>query len=99
MRVFLGDPAAPQHGYGPMKRCNYDSGKVYGILARLHDAGWLERTRDADPESDGPQRVRYRLRPETVETARPLVSDVFDPLADKQPAGSRRPRPALGGAF
>jgi PadR family transcriptional regulator, regulatory protein PadR len=89
LRVFLANPDAPQYGYGLMKITNFDSGKVYGILARLHDAGWLERTREPDPESGGPARVRYWLRPDGVEMARALVAEADD-VPRTEPALQRR---------
>lgn len=77
LNAFLKDVAAPQYGYGLMQSTGFSSGKVYQILARLVTAGWLERRDDpsATPETGGPPRITYTLRPEAVPMARRMVHE------------------------
>jgi len=81
------------YGYELMQATGFNSGKVYQVLARLTSAGWLDRfdNPDASPESGGPPRITYRLRPEAVPAARRLVREA---QADFAPAGASRARGA-----
>jgi DNA-binding PadR family transcriptional regulator len=77
------------YGYELMQETGYGSGKVYSILMRLVNAGWLERLNnpDARPESGGPPRITYQLRPEAVPAARRLIAEARKEFA---PARKRR---------
>lgn len=77
------------YGYELMQKTDFSSGKVYSILLRLVNAGWLDRldNPDARPESGGPPRVTYRLQPEAVPAARRLVAEARKEFA---PARKRR---------
>lgn len=77
------------YGYELMQVTGYSSGKVYQILARLFNAGWLDRfdNPNASPESGGPPRITYQLRPDAVPGARRLVLEAQQEFA---PAKRRR---------
>lgn len=88
LRCFVEDADEPRYGYELMTLTGFPSGKVYPILARLHAAGWLDRTRDSSSATDGrPPRVQYRLKPERVPLVRQELAAAHSP--DKT---SLRPR-------
>jgi PadR family transcriptional regulator, regulatory protein PadR len=95
LQVFLSDLEEPQHGYKIIKATGYSGAKTYGVLARLHTAGWLDRYDDphASPQSGGPPRITYRLRGDAVPKARRLLAEAQKELA---PAPARRR--TIGGA-
>jgi hypothetical protein len=103
LRAFLDDLEEPQHGYKLMKATGYSGAKTYDVLARLHAAGWLDRTTDphatpntdphATPKSNGPARVTYRLRGDAVPKARRLLVQ-----AQKELAPTPARRRTIGGA-
>ncbi len=97
LQVFLADVGQDQYGYGLMQATDFSSAKVYQILARLSKAGWLDRFDNpgATPESDGPPRITYRLRPEAVRAARHLVADTQEELSPRARRVRAR-RTALG---
>jgi DNA-binding PadR family transcriptional regulator len=83
------------YGYELMQETGYSSGKVYSILLRLVDAGWLDRRNnpDASPESGGPPRITYQLQPEAVPAARRLVAEAlkeFAPVRKRRSSGAVR---------
>jgi PadR family transcriptional regulator PadR len=88
--AFIEDPSEARYGYGLMQATGYKSGKVYQILTRLMNAGWLHRHDDpnATPESGGPPRITYTLKAEAVPLARRLVNEA---RAEVAPAKGRRP--------
>jgi len=86
------------YGYELMRETDFASSKVYAILVRLDDAGWLDRRTDPDarPESGGPPRNTFQLKPEAVPAARRLVAEAqkeFAPTRKRRLAGVVR---ALG---
>jgi hypothetical protein len=89
LRVFLDGPDQPQHGYALMKATGYSGAKTYGVIARLHAAGWLDRLDDPDasPQSGGPPRITYRLRGDAVPQARRLIAETQKEFA---PSPARR---------
>ncbi len=99
LKAFLDDLGEPKHGYGLMRETGFSSAKVYQILARLTSAGWLDRFDDpsASPETGGPPRITYRMRPDKVRKARHIVAEAQREFA---PATGRRrergPAHALG---
>jgi PadR family transcriptional regulator PadR len=93
LRIFLEDPSKTRHGFELMKATSFPSGKLYPILARLAQAGWLERKReDIDPVAAGrPARYLYRINPEGVESARLGLAEVSRAHLRVTP----KPRPAF----
>lgn len=89
VKEFVDNVGEPQYGYGLMQATGFSSAKIYGILGRLRDAGWLDRNDDpsARPESGGPPRVTYQLRSEAVRPARLMVAEAQNEFA---PAPKRR---------
>lgn len=72
VREFLVDPTEPRHGYDLMQATGYPSGKLYPVLAKLVNAGWLVREEEhIDPAREGrPARRLYRLSERGIEAAR-----------------------------
>jgi PadR family transcriptional regulator, regulatory protein PadR len=99
LTIFLADVSEPRYGYGLMRATGYSSGKVYQIVARLVSAGWLDRldNPDATPESGGPPRITYRLRPAAVPMARRMVTDAQKDVAAATAPRRTRRRIAAGG--
>jgi DNA-binding PadR family transcriptional regulator len=71
LREFVADASAPRYGYELMQLTGFASGKLYPILARLQQAGWVSREReDIDSVRVGrPARYLYRLTPRGAEAA------------------------------
>lgn len=93
LQVFLDDVGQNRYGYGLMQSTKYSSAKVYQILARLTKAGWLDRFDDPDasPETGGPPRITYKLRPEAVRAARHLVAETQQEISPvSRPSRGRR---------
>ena len=69
---FLTDPSQPRYGYDLMQATGYPSGKLYPVLAKLVNAGWLDREQEQiDPAREGrPARRLYRLSERGIEAAR-----------------------------
>lgn len=83
------------YGYELMQLTGFSSSKVYSILLRLVEAGWLDRldNPDASPDSGGPPRVTYGIRPEAVPAARRLVAEArkeFAPARKRRATGAVR---------
>lgn len=95
---FIGDVTDDQYGFKLMKKTDFSSAKVYQILARLTAAGWIDRFDDpsATPESGGPPRITYRLRPEAVPAARRLVREAREEFAPPRRERVRGAARALG---
>jgi len=77
LREFLSTPRSARYGYDLMRATGYASGKLYPILARLVDAGWLTKEReDIDPAyARRPARYLYRLTEQgAVDSQRELAS-------------------------
>lgn len=71
LREFIADASEPHYGYELMQLTGFPSGKLYPILTRLQQAGWISREReDIDTAKAGrPARYLYRLTPHGAETA------------------------------
>lgn len=72
LRTFLNDVSEPRYGYELMRLTGFPSGKLYPILARLQQAGWLIREQEqVDPAAAGrPARRLYRLSADGIQAAR-----------------------------
>jgi PadR family transcriptional regulator, regulatory protein PadR len=83
LREFLSDPARPRYGYELMGCTQFPSGKLYPVLARLVDAGWLAREREEiDAAQAGrPARYFYRLTEEGAAGAERELSGLSEQLA------------------
>jgi DNA-binding PadR family transcriptional regulator len=92
LREFLSDPVQPRYGYELMNCTQFPSGKLYPVLARLVDAGWLVREReDIDAaQARRPARYFYRLTEEGAVAAELELSGLSEQLAPP-----RRQRPHL----
>jgi PadR family transcriptional regulator, regulatory protein PadR len=90
LREFLADPSRARYGYDLMQATGYASGKLYPILARLVDAGWLAREReDIDPARAGrPARFFYRLTDQGAQGAECELAALSEQLAPLPPARS-----------
>jgi DNA-binding PadR family transcriptional regulator len=100
LREFLANVHRPRYGYDLMQVTGYPSGKLYPILARLVEAGWLIREQeDIDCARAGrPARYLYRLNEEGAQaTQRALaaISEQLAPPASEQLAPPRRPQSDL----
>jgi DNA-binding PadR family transcriptional regulator len=86
LQLFLDDLTAPQWGYSIMAATNYPSGKVYQILERLDDAGWLTR-HDAGPKArdTGQKRITYTMTAEAV----PMIRRALTESDQREQSGSR----------
>ena len=71
LREFVADASEPRYGYELMQLTGFPSGKLYPILTRLQQAGWVSREReDIDTAKAGrPARYLYRLTPRGAEAA------------------------------
>ena len=89
---FLSDLDRPRYGYDLIEATGYPSGKIYPILGRLTDAGWLIRQReDIDPAAAGrPARFTYRLSQEAAVAARRELGMIAVQLSPQPVMRSRR---------
>src|SRR5690348_16117310 len=71
LREFVADASEPRYGYELMQLTGFPSGKLYPILTRLQQAGWVNREREPiDTAKAGrPARYLYRLTPRGAEAA------------------------------
>lgn len=83
LREFLADLSRPRYGYELMKLTKFPSGKLYPVLSRLVDAGWLIREReDIDASEAGrPARYMYRLSEEGAVAAQHELAGLSEQLA------------------
>jgi PadR family transcriptional regulator, regulatory protein PadR len=83
LREFLADPAQPRYGYELMSCTGFASGKLYPVLGRLVDAGWLTREReDIDAVKAGrPPRYFYRLTENGADAAERELSGLSEQLS------------------
>jgi len=72
LRLFLEDVTSPRYGYELMRATGFPSGKLYPILLRLEQAGWLTKEQESvDPHEEGrPPRRLYRLTASGADAAR-----------------------------
>jgi PadR family transcriptional regulator len=91
LREFLSDPAQPRYGYELMNCTQFPSGKLYPVLARLVEAGWLVREREEiDAAQAGrPARYFYRLTEEGAVAAERELSGLSEQLAPPRQPGPR----------
>ena len=91
LREFLSDPSRSRYGYDLMKCTGFPSGKVYPVLGRLVDAGWLVREREDIDASQAarPARYLYRLTEQGAAAAERELSGLSEQLA--LPAHQRSP--------
>jgi len=75
--VLLADADAEWYGLSLSKRSGLKPGTIYPILARLLEAGWVERRwEDIDPAQEGrPKRRLYRLTRIGVPAARAAIAE------------------------
>lgn len=87
LREFLSDPSQPRYGYELMGLTKFPSGKLYPVLARLVDAGWLIRDReDVDASAAGrPARYLYRLTEQGAVAAQRELTGLSEQLAPPAP--------------
>jgi DNA-binding PadR family transcriptional regulator len=99
LKIFLDDVEQPRYGYELMRATGFASGKLYPILARLEEHGWLEaQFEQVDAAQVGrPPRRWYRLTEDGMIAARYELAVLRRQLA---PARHRhaRPEPAGGSA-
>ena len=83
LREFLSDPAQARYGYELMEHTRFPSGKLYPVLARLVDAGWLIREREDIDASQArrPARYLYRLTEQGAAAAERELSGLSEQLA------------------
>lgn len=98
LRAFLDDASQPRYGYDLMQETGFPSGKLYPILARLRNAGWLARKlEDIDPVMAGrPARWMYRLTSRGAEQARYELAVLSEQLSPPLQPRSRHLRPEAG---
>lgn len=95
--VLLADTDTEWYGLNLSKRSGLKPGTIYPILARLLDAGWVERRwEDIDPAQAGrPKRRLYRLTRIGVPAARSAMEDHLTSLQQGQ-LGQLGVQPRLG---
>jgi PadR family transcriptional regulator PadR len=88
LRELLADPEQPRYGYELMQLTGFPSGKLYPILARLENAGWLVKEREqVDPAQIGrPPRRLYRLTDAGAERARHELAVLREQILPARPA-------------
>jgi PadR family transcriptional regulator, regulatory protein PadR len=71
LRVFLDDVTQPRYGYELMRLTGYPSGKLYPVLARLEQIGWLTKEiEQIDPSHERrPARRLYRISEAGIQAA------------------------------
>lgn len=98
LREFLVDRQDARYGYDLMQATGYPSGKLYPILGRLAQAGWLTREKeDVDPSAaKRPARYTYRLTEHGALAAQRELASIADQLGPRPPGNraSRSRRPA-----
>jgi PadR family transcriptional regulator, regulatory protein PadR len=70
--TLMADVSQPRYGYELMRATGFPSGKLYPIMGRLTNAGWVTREHeDIDPAQEGrPARYIYRLTEHGIRAAR-----------------------------
>jgi len=98
LRAFLADVSLPRYGYDLMQETGFASGKLYPILARLRNAGWLERElEDIDPAVAGrPARWMYHLTARGAEEGRYELAVLSEQLSPPPQSAPPRLRPGEG---
>jgi PadR family transcriptional regulator PadR len=93
--AFLADVSQPRYGYELMQVTGFASGKLFPILARLRNAGWLLRElEDIDPVAAGrPARWMYRLTVHGAEEAHYELALLSEQISPPSRSGALRVRP------
>lgn len=80
LAALVADPAGDHYGMELMQSSGLPSGTLYPILARLTEAGWLDkRWEDIDPAAAGrPARAYYRLTPVALPVARQRLAELHE---------------------
>jgi DNA-binding PadR family transcriptional regulator len=80
LAVLVADPDGDHYGLELMRASGLASGTIYPILARLTEAGWLEkRWEQLDPVVVGrPARAYYRLSREALPLARQRLAELHE---------------------
>lgn len=80
LAVLIAEPDGDHYGLELMRASGLASGTIYPILARLTEAGWLEkRWEELDPVAAGrPARAYYRLSREALPLARQRLAELHE---------------------
>ncbi|GAA1641194.1 PadR family transcriptional regulator [Catellatospora bangladeshensis] len=80
LAALVDDPAGEHYGMTLMQASGLPSGTLYPILARLKEAGWVEkRWEEIDPAAAGrPARAYYRLTAAALPTARQRLAELHE---------------------
>ncbi|HZM81738.1 MAG TPA: helix-turn-helix transcriptional regulator [Candidatus Limnocylindrales bacterium] len=80
LAALLADPDGDHYGLELMRESGLASGTLYPILARLTEAGWLEkRWEELDPVAAGrPARAYYRLTRQALPLARQRLAELHE---------------------
>jgi DNA-binding PadR family transcriptional regulator len=80
LAVLVADPDGDHYGLELMRGAGLASGTLYPVLARLKEAGWLEkRWEELDPAAAGrPARAYYRLTKEALPLARQRLAELHE---------------------
>ncbi|GHJ47185.1 hypothetical protein Cs7R123_45270 [Catellatospora sp. TT07R-123] len=80
LAALAADPGGDHYGMELMQSSELPSGTLYPILARLTEAGWLEkRWEQVDPSAVGrPARAYYRLTPAALPVARQRLAELHE---------------------
>ncbi|GHJ47214.1 transcriptional regulator [Catellatospora sp. TT07R-123] len=80
LAALLAEPAGDHYGMELMQSSGLPSGTLYPILARLAEAGWLDkRWEDIDPAAAGrPARAYYRVTAAALPIARQRLAELHE---------------------
>jgi PadR family transcriptional regulator, regulatory protein PadR len=78
-------PSQWRHGYELAKQTGLKSGTLYPILIRLADRGLMEAHWQDEQQAGRPRRHLYRLTPEGLATAGPVVTAMASAKAAPAP--------------
>lgn len=80
LAALVADPDADHYGMALIQATGLPSGTLYPILARLKEAGWVEkRWEEIDPVAAGrPARAYYRITPAALPTARGHLAELHE---------------------
>jgi PadR family transcriptional regulator, regulatory protein PadR len=80
LAALVADPTADHYGLELMQASELASGTLYPILARLTEAGWLEkRWEEVDPSAAGrPARAYYRITSAALPVARQRLAELHE---------------------
>jgi PadR family transcriptional regulator, regulatory protein PadR len=80
LAALVANPTGDHYGMELMQSSELPSGTLYPILARLTEAGWLEkRWEQVDPSAaDRPARAYYRLTPAALPVARQRLAELHE---------------------